>query len=747
MTERVKRLREAMLQNNDDRAVFYERMTLLLEADERFSGLGNGEKYARSFSYLLEHMDVFIKPDELIVGSVKEIVMDEAQERHFLSQCARHNVKATELFSFDPLGLLEITDPDERFATEFLCSYGHLIPDWPKLLRAGFDGLKQEARSRMTAFPHDTDKLDFLNNCVITCDAMMHFAQRYHDCAAVLHTRCQDEAEAARYAQIKRTCMAAAHGARRFDEAVQLVWFTMLVLQTVCGARDFAFGRLDQYLYPYYQKDLDAGVLTREQALELLECLFIKCNEIIGMTWEAYHPKRILSVNSLQYIMLSGADNNGNDTTNTISYLILEAVEALGLKQPTVNIIYHPDIDAGFWDEACRIAALGQGFPSFFNDAVVRRALKAGGVSEKNIEGYAYYGCNNSFLPGLEDSLREAWHCVPKYLEFALNHGRSMTDGKVQGAITPGAGKMTTMDDIYDALRRQMAHGIEKAKAHVEQSDAYWNEIQPFNFESVIMTHCIQRAQSMGKGGSEQRHFNNHFVGLATVANSLYALEQLVFADRLYSLETCVRLLKDNWAQDECTRALVKEKFLKFGNNEQAVDDIAQKVAKMFVEEIRKASPMDNGRLLYPSIYSLWHHRNFGACCAATADGRLRGEPLSESQSPVYDTEQKGPTAVFNSIAKLPLDHTPSGGLNVKFQPGLFQTPQGHRIFQALLEGYFKSGGLHVQVNVIGKEELLQAKARPEQHKNLLVRIVGYSSHFVTLTPEQQDEIINRTAY
>jgi formate C-acetyltransferase len=490
---------------------------------------------------------------------------------------------------------------------------------------------------------------------------------------------------------------------------------------------------------------VDKGVLTRGDAEEMIECLFIKTNEIIGYGWESYHPKRVLCVNSLQYMMLSGIDADGNDTTNEISRIALNAVASLKLKQPTVNIRYHKNIDPAFFERACEVTASGLGYPSYFNDETVITALINNGVARDIAVDYAHYGCNNSILPGHEDELREAWLCIPKCLEYALNHGACMMTGKVQGRITPSAYKMTSMDDLYEALRQQIADAIRKTILHVNLSDRYWNELKPFSFESVLMTDCIEKASSMNDQGSLQKHINVHLVGLATVANSLYAIQKLVFEDQKFSLSELVELLKNNWANDDYTRHYVKNRYAKFGNNEDPVDGVAKKVADIYVREVMKASPTELGRKLYPSIYSLWHHRKFGELCAASADGRLAGETISESQSPVYGTEQQGPTAMFNSIATLPFHMTPTGGLNVKFQSRYFQDEHGYRYLAALLRGYFEKGGMHVQANVIGREVLEDAKKNPEKYRHLLVRVVGYSAYFVSLSPEQQQEIIDRT--
>lgn len=744
MTPRVKKLQEN-LETISDEGVFFERAVLLLEAERAHRNDPNDIKYVRCLQHLLENMTVDIRDDELIVGMCREEILSPEQETAFAQMCRHNNFKATELFTFDPLQIIEITDEDERFAPVWFNSYGHCIPDWARLLEKGFTGIRAEAQQRLEDPALTQAQTAFLQNAVDAAEAMNAFIARYAERAAELAKE-KPEDEQKRLAEIESVCRhLSCGGAGSFREAVQLIWFGMFVLQVVCGARDYAYGRLDQILYPYYAQDAAAGRLTREQALELMECLFIKSNEIIGYAWESYKPKRVLCKNSLQYILVSGMREDGSDTTNTVSWIILDAIYELKLKQPTVNVRYHRNIDRDFFRYACRIAASGLGYPSFFNDHVVVEALMANGVSRADAYGYGYYGCNNSFLPGQEDELREAWECGPKLLEYALNSGACMATGRVQGVITPPVYQLRSMDDILQALRLQIRDCIRRTKAHVERSDAYWQELKPFSFESILMTDCISKASSMNADGSRQRHINCHFVGIATLANSLYAIDRLVFRERRFTLPELTELLKSNWEGEEYIQTYIREQYPKFGNDDDAVDRYAEKVGQIYVEEVMAASPTAGGRKLYPSFYSLWHHRAFGKVCAASADGRSAGEAISESQSPVYGTEANGPTAMFNSVAKLPFTKTPSGGINVKFQPRAFHGENGYLNLAAILEGYFRKGGMHTQVNVVDRKTLEDAVAHPEKYRNLLVRVVGYSAYFVSLSPEQQQEMIDRT--
>jgi formate C-acetyltransferase len=444
--------------------------------------------------------------------------------------------------------------------------------------------------------------------------------------------------------------------------------------------------------------------------------------------------------------MLAGMDVYGNDVTNEISYLFLDAVEELKLKQPTLNVRWHEGIDEKLFEKASSIAALGLGYPSFFNDHTVLKALESCGIEYEDSIDYGYYGCNNSSLMGKEDELREAWHNVPLYLELALNEGRRFGHNDVIGVKTPPISEYGSIDDIIKALRIQIRHGIACAKRKTDFRDRKWNELKPFAFESVLMSHCVEKASGFNQDGSKYKHMNNHFVGFATVTNSLYSINKLVFQDKRITLAELVDILVDDWKKAPNLQLEVKSTFAKYGNDNDEVDSIGVRIADIFVDEVRAASPTQNGRNMYPSIYSLWHQRALGKEVAATADGRNSREQISESQSPTYNTEVNGPTAVLNSISKLPLVKTPTGGVNVKFQPSLFKNRGGNVLLKSLIAGYFKRGGMHMQINVVDRAVLEDAKLHPDKHRNLLVRVVGYSAYFVTLSSEQQDEIIERTA-
>ncbi len=745
LNDRIKRLRNR-LEEQSDRAIFLERMLLLEEAFQMFRLESAGRRYALAFAHVLSKLTVEIHSDELIVGGVREVVPDAEQERLFLRQAALNDFSAAELFSFDPLGVVPIREIPPRYAPSWFHSWGHLTPAWEKLLARGLGGILEEARERMRTAGSGTAEAarrrEFYENILIVGEAMVGYARRHAAAARAQADTESDPGRRSELLQIARICeKVPAEPAATLAEGLQSIWFIYLVLHCVCGARDYALGRFDQYMYPLFRQ---AGA---EEGREWLQCFFIKLNEIIGRGVESYTPKRILSVNSLQYLIIGGQDENGQDVSNELSQMVLEAVGELRLKQPTVVVRVHKGLDSRLFAAACRLAQQGLGYPSFFNDHVLIRAFRDVGVSESDAINYVHYGCNNANVAAKEDELREAWHNLPKYLELALNEGRCLLTGRKLSVATKPIEAMSSFPELFDAFRAQVRHGARLAAERIRENDRIWREHKPFSFESLFVDDCLERGRDLTDEGPAYRHMNNHAVGLATVANALFAIRKLVFEDHRLSLEQLRQVLRSNFRGYEALREEILQ-LPKFGNDLGCVDAIAVRVADLFVEEIR-AIPLtvSGGRALWPTFYSLWHHRELGKHTAASADGRLEGTPVSENQSPVYDTERRGPTAALNSIARLPFTCTPGGGLNVKLQAGFLQGEKGATILQGLIRGYFRRGGMQVQINLLDRAMLVEAKAHPEQYQNLMVRVVGYSAYFVTLSPEQQDEIIARTEH
>lgn len=752
MNRRIqKRLKSLKEMTNE--AYFYERMTLLEEAYKLYGKEECGRRYAHAFAYVLKYMSIFILDDELIAGGVKEIIPTAAQQAFYDMVIARPGNQNDMQWgnSFESLQLQKSEEWVERYAPEWFASYGHHTVSFPMLLKKGFGGIRDFMEERLCDSGIQEEQRTFYQNGKIICDAYECYARRYAQLAQKMAEHEQNETRKQELLQIamnfERVPM---NPAMTFYEALQSIWLVQMIHSNVCGARDYAFGRIDQYLYPYYKADLEAGRLDKEGALELIESFYIKINEIIGYCVYDYHPKRSLCNHSLQYIYLSGTDDDGNDVTNELSWLFLKASEELMLQQPTIYIHYHRNMDRKFLREAVAVTMQGRGDPAYYNDQKVIEALVSTDVVElKDARRFTHYGCNNINLDSQEDEIREIWNIMPKFIELAINGGRDMLTEKVLTFESKPAEQISDFEEFVQIVMEHFEFALEHSKKITAKSDAILRQNKTFSVESLLLPDCLENGKDMTRM-TRYKHCNVHFAGIATCGDSLYAIDRLVFREKRFGLEGLRNILKFNWEGHEQLRKEIEFNFPKFGNDIDEVDRYAVEIGERFCEAVKKHSPIEEDeeivRILIPTFYSLDHATPMGRLTAASADGRRCGEPISENQSPVYGVMKNGPTAALNSVAKLPFRYTPGGGLNIKIQKGLLSGDNGVDILQGLLEGYFAQGGLHMQIMVNDQKVLEQAKEYPERFRDLLVRVTGYSAYFVTLSPDMQDEIIERSS-
>ena len=748
MTDRVKKRLKALHEMKNE-AFFYERMTLLEEAYRQYGDESPGRRYAHAFAYLLEHMTVVLYPGEILAGAVKEIIPNEQEECVFSALVSRpgNRNRFEWAFSFDSLRIKEDDPCGIKYNPEWFTSNGHLTPHYESLLKKGIGGIREEIQEKLKGALSQSQR-DFYENGIICCDAVEKYAQRVAAHARLRAAQSAGSSEEEDYrtvaAVLERVPMQPANS---FHEALQSIWLIHMILSNVCGARDYAFGPMGRYLFPYYQTDRERGVLTDARALELIESFFIKINEIIGYCVYNYNPKRSLCNHSVQYVYVSGHDDAGKDVTNPLSYLLLKAHEELKLQQPTLYIHYNEDIDPQFLCRAVEVVKQGRGDPAFYNDRVVIHALETLGIPHEDAVHFSHFGCNNISLAGMEDEVREIWNNLPKFLELALNGGRCMQRGELLTFEAPT--EFHSIDEVCDALFAHYRYTLERALDTVRYVDRRVCEEKEFSFESLFTPFCLAHGVDLTRG-TKYKHCNVHASGLSTTGDSLYALDRLVFQEKRYTLKEFCDILKNNWEGYETLRLEIKRKFPKYGNDDDVCDAYTVRLAKRFSEETLRYSPMKGApmdRLLFPVYFSLDFSGPMGKCVSASADGRKSGEVISENQSPTYGTERGGPTAMLRSVSKLPFQYTPGGCLNVKLQSTFVQGEKGTQTLMDLIMGYFKDGGLHMQIMVTDKKVLEDAVVHPERHRDLLVRITGYSAYFVALSPHEQQQIINRTAF
>lgn len=751
MTDRILKLRDRLYNENND-AFFYERMPLLEQAYAIWKNEQTGRRYAYAFAYLLDHITLVLQDGELLVGTPLEIVPTEQQEEEYQRVISKpgNQFDMQGYFGFESLGLLQSSEWVERYAPEWFFSYGHHKYSIESVLSKGFAGIRTFISARLTQDTLTQEQRDFYENGIIICDGIRRFADRM---VKFLLQKANAESDARRKIEILQMAENFRHvpmqPAQSFYEAVQTVWILQFINHNICGARDYAFGRMDQYLYPYFKSDLDSGKLTKEIALELIENLFIKMNEAIGYCVWFYKPKRTLANHSVQYVYISGQKDNGEDATNALSWIILEAVGELKIQQPSLYIHYHDNINPEFLHRAAEILKNGRCEPAFYNDSVVVNALTRAGIPEKDAKKFTHYGCCNINLDSMEDEIREIWNIMPKFLELAINNGHDLLTGQLLTAEISPLNTLRSIDDVYKAMMAHYSIALDLALAKIALGDEICREKKSFSFESLMLPDCLEQGIDMTRY-TKYKHCNVHASGIATAGDSLYAIDRLVFKEKQLTLQQMVQILKNNWDGHIHLHQQVKNKFPKFGNDDDTVDQYAVRLANEFVKETREHSPIKGElenylRILLPTFYSLELATDMGRVTAASADGRMSGETISENQSPTYGAAMKGPTAMLSSIAKLPLSETAGGGLNFSISRHLLSGDKGADILAQLIRGYFADGGLHMQIMVTDEKILEEAQKNPDKYRNLLVRVTGFSAYFVTLSPDVQTEIINRT--
>lgn len=742
MRERVARLRQRLFAA-DDRTVFWERIQALRRVGRERAQEPPVRLYAHAMRAVTERMSVVIGADDLIVGEPREILLSPAEEAELAGEAA---------------GFVR---------PRWFHTHGHLTPAWELLLERGLLGIRAEAAERAAALDADgaeaAARREFWGALGDCCQAVVDLAGRYAETADRMAAAAPDPARREELSRIAAACRRVpAQPATSFHEAVQSIWFLDFVLHAVCGARDYSVGRLDQHLLPYYRADLARGVLTREGARELLECLFIKMNAFIGLHDHYTSPvKRSPCVDSVQYLVLGGQLSDGGDAVNELSHLCLEAAEGLGLKQPTLTVRYHPGMDRGFWRAVCEAVGRGASI-GIYHDPVVIAALTGLGFDLPAARGYVHYGCCNPHLPGWEPQLREYQHSLVKCLELALSNGRDPypvrmlppeNDLRYQspgapvaetigGPATGEPEKLRSFEELLAAVKAQISHDVARVVAlkrryYAEDYLAH----RPFCFESALIHDCLARGRDANHGGARSVHHNHFAGGLATLADSLAAIRQVVYREGRVSLRELGEALADNFAGREGLRQWLLNRCPKFGNDEEQVDAIAAELAEHFCREVlRVRDPVVGAG--WPGLYTYHRFKRLGQESGATPDGRRAGEPVSENQGPAPGRAQQGPTAMLRSLAKLPHALTPGGGQTLALHPTLVAGPEGPRHLGELIESYFRLGGQHLQLNLVSAETLRAAQREPEAHRDLVVRVTGYSAYFVTLDRQSQDLLI-----
>ena len=628
---------------------------------------------------------------------------------------------------------------------------GHLVPDYPKALHVGWKGIQAEAQAILAKPDITTEQRDLARAIIICADAVPILMERY---AAEAERQATAETDPVRQKELRETARICRKvpwlPAETFPEALQSLWSThmlAMVAESYPGP-GLSPGRIDQYLYPYYKRDLDTGRLTRDQAKEWLQCLWIKHNYAYDFQgWTGTNQG--INASFGQLITLAGMDAKGNDASNDLTYLMLDVIEEMNLLEPKPNIRIHARSSDRLLERIVDMVAKAQGSPFLINfDENSIAGLRWEGLPEDRLWDYAPVGCLENTLQGCDRSGTVDVNLnLAKAVELALNDGRDMASGQRIGPSTGDPKVFTSFDQFFSAFKTQLRHMLEEIIRVNDLADAGRARWEPVPYLSALVDGCLDSGKDSNAGGARYNFLTVEGVALATAADSLVAVKKLVFEDHQITMQQLFEALKANFNGHESLRQTLLNKAPKYGNDSSYADEIAHEVSRFWTEEAsRHVSPTGKR---YRGGYLSWNYWvAYAPSTAATPDGRRRGQFLSNAVCPVNGADRQGPTAVIKSVGKLGLETAPNGASHtMSFSPSLLKHPEQRQKLMALLRAYGKVGGTCIQLNVIDANTLREAQKHPDEYRNLLVRVTGYNAYFVGLGKEIQDEIIARESH
>ena len=631
---------------------------------------------------------------------------------------------------------------------EITYGVGHFTIDHGKVLDKGLIGIINEAREKLEQLDAGESggrKQLFYEAVIRSCSAVISFARRYSELALSMAEKERDRTRAAELRRIGRVCARVpAHPAESFHEAVQSLYFVHLTSQIESGGNSISLGRIDQILYPCYRRDMEAGLITPAEARELLSLLYIKTNEIWNLLEEAFIPGgEGTQGKTTQNTIVGGIDAAGNDATNELSYIGLDAFSDVRTVQPNFGVRISSKSPEDFLSRAVDYARDGV-LLHFFNDEAIVKTLVHSGHTLEDARNYGIVGC---LEPNAQGKTFGSTFAVQfnglKCVEFALTDGIDNIFGYPSGLETGDPTRFDCFEDLWNAYDRQVSHFANQVARGMFVLDEAIADNVPSPFASAVVEGCLEKGLDLTRGGAIYNSTGIQLMGFANTVDSLYAIKKVVFDDKILSMEQLVDMLSDDWYDAEKWRTYMLNRVPKFGNDDDEVDAMARRVVEHYCTTIASHKNFRGGHF-WPGIFSVGFHISFGAFTGATPDGRHAGDVLGNGVTPTTGNAVSGPTAVMNSVVKLPLWMIYNGAnLNMRFQGKKVKT--AHMV--SLIRTYMAGGGVQVQFNMVDSETLKKAKLNPEQYRDLFVRVSGYSAEFVDLSEIAQDEIISRTEY
>ena len=636
----------------------------------------------------------------------------------------------------------------------------HLAVNYERILSEGLKGYEKRTKELKAALdftkPESIDKNVFYKAVLIVIEAVHNFAERYSKLAKDMALTETDAKRKEELLEISKICAKVPYEpASSFREAVQSVWFIQLILQIESNGHSLSYGRFDQYMYPYYKADMDKELLTEESALELLTCLWIKTLTINKVRSQA-HTLSSAGSPMYQNVTIGGQTTDKKDAVNELSFTVLKSVAQTRLTQPNLTVRYHANLNKKFFDECIEVMKLGFGMPALNNDEIIIPSFINWGVKEEDAYNYSAIGCVETAVPG-----KWGYRCTgmsyinfPRVLLCAMNNGVDLTSEK---RFTKGYGYFTDMETYeelllaWDKTVREMTRYsviVENAIDKASERDV------PDVLCSALTDDCIGRGKTIKEGGAVYDFISGLQVGIANMADSLAAIKKLVYEEKKITRQQLWDAILDDFQSPENKKIqeMLIEDAPKYGNDNDYVDNLVVEAYDSYLDEIKKypntryqRGPI--GGIRYGGTSSISANVGQGMGTIATPDGRNAFDPLAEGCSPAHNADKNGPTAIFKTVSKLPTEKITGGVLlNQKMTPQMLSTEENKQKLEMLIRTFFnRLHGYHVQYNIVSKETLIDAQKHPEKHKDLIVRVAGYSAFFNVLSKKTQDDIIGRT--
>ena len=636
----------------------------------------------------------------------------------------------------------------------------HLAVNYERILKDGLKGYEKRVKEYKASLdltdPKSIDKYCFYNAVLIVLEAVRNFANRYSVLAKDLAEKELNQERKIELLEISRICSKVPYEpAETFREAVQSVWFIQLILQIESNGHSLSYGRFDQYMYPYYNRDIKNGTIKESEALELLTCLWIKTLTINKVRSQA-HTLSSAGSPMYQNVTIAGQTIDKKDAVNDLSFLVLKSVAQTRLTQPNLTVRYHKNINKHFLDECVEVMRLGFGMPALNNDEIIIPSFMDWQVKEEDAYNYSAIGCVETAVPG-----KCGYRCTgmsyinfPRMLLCTMNNGVDLTSNK---RFTKGYGYFTEMESYEELLKAwdKTIREITRYSVIVENViDKASERDVPDILCSALTDDCIARGKTIKEGGAVYDFISGLQVGIANMADCLAAIKKLVYEEKKITRQELWNAILDDFSSPENKKIqemLIRE-APKYGNDDDYVDQLIVEAYDSYIEEIEKypntrynRGPI--GGIRYAGTSSISANVGQGMSTMATPDGRNAFEPLAEGCSPAHNSDKNGPTAVFKSVSKLRTNKITGGVLlNQKMTPQMLSTEENRQKLELLIKTFFnRLHGYHVQYNIVSKETLIDAQKHPEKHKDLIVRVAGYSAFFNVLSKKTQDDIIGRT--